>query len=467
VQEVSVAIVPMKRVTTVKGRAQGRSRPRIGNIKDLEQKVNQLETKLQRIEVASAKDHSMEFKWLIQMCTIENLIKCFKELDGTKAVGIDGVTKEDYAVNLDENIRSLVERMKSMAYFPEPVRGVKIPKANGKFRPLGISNIEDKIVQSLFAKILNAIYEPIFLDNSYGFRRNRDCHDAIYNLRTHLNETSNCTVIDVDLSNFFGTINHRKLIQLLEMKIKDKIFIRYIVRMLRSGVLANGELTISDEGTPQGSIVSPILANIFAHYCLDRWLHKMVKPRTSGQMHFVRYADDLVICADNKDIPRITKSLEGRLKRFSLQMNAEKTKIVNFNRQGMMLGQKQGSFDFLGFTFYIGKTLKSKIVVKLKTSKKTLNAKLKVFTDWCRTNRNCIKLSKFWELVRAKVRGHIQYYGVSFNAEMLEQYRRKIESISFKWLNRRSHRKSYNWIEFTKFLRLFPLPPTKIHHKLY
>jgi len=199
-----------------------------------------METGLMRIERLSKENQEMKFKWLIQHFTKDNLTKCFHELGRKKAVGIDGKSKDEYGKNLEENIEFLIERMKGLKYYPAPVREVKIPKGNGKFRPLGISNIEDKIVQSMFAKVLNAIYEPLFSDSSYGFRPGRSCHNAIRDIHKYVSKLRYGVVIDVDLSNFFGTIDHRKLIQILEIKIKDKTFIRYIVRMLRSGILTDG-----------------------------------------------------------------------------------------------------------------------------------------------------------------------------------------------------------------------------------
>jgi len=256
-----------------------------------------METKLRRITKLSRENSKMEFCGLIQHFNKENLMRCFHELDGKKAVGIDKVSKEEYSVDLEKNIENLIARMKTLKYYPAPVREVLIPKGNGKYRPLGISNIEDKIFQSMYAKILSAIYEPLFIEESFGFRPGRSCHDAMKSLYKYLNEMIEGVVIDIDLSNFFGTINHRKLIQILEMKIQDKTFIRYIVRMLRAGVLAKGELRKDDNGSPQGSICSPILANIFAHYCIDQWVKHEIPRYLHGNIHIVRYADDTVIIA--------------------------------------------------------------------------------------------------------------------------------------------------------------------------
>ncbi len=294
----------------------------------------EMETKLKKIEKLSSENPKMEYKMLIGHFSKRNLICCFNELDGKKAKGIDGVSKDEYGENLEENIESLIDRMKKLKYYPAPVREVKIPKGNGKYRPLGISNIEDKIIQSMYAKILTKIYEPIFIEESFGFRPGRSCHDAVKSVHQYVSKTNHGVVLDVDLSNFFGTINHRKLIQLLEIKIKDRTFIRYIVRMIRAGILADGELKRSDEGSPQGSIVSPVLANIFAHYAIDLWIkdEEMQSKYLHGNIHFVRYADDFIICTNKMDASRIVKALEGRLKRFGLKINKEKTKVINFSK---------------------------------------------------------------------------------------------------------------------------------------
>ncbi len=427
----------------------------------------EMETKLKRIEKLSIENPKMEFKWLMQHFTKENLMSCFHALDRKKAVGIDGVRKEDYEKNLEKNIESLINRMKKLKYYPAPVREVKIPKGNGKYRPLGISSIEDKIIQSMYAKILNAIYEPLFIEESYGFRPGRSCHDAIKNLQNHLNSRSDCVVIDMDLSNFFGTINQRKLVQILELKIKDRTFIRYIVRMLRSGILVEGELKKSDEGTAQGSICSPILANIFAHYAIDLWVKKMVPRYLHGKIHMVRFADDCVICADRLDIPKILKALEGRLERFSLKLNLEKTKIVEFSRAKSRKGIRQGSFNFLGFTFYVGKSRMGYPIVKLKTARKTFSTKLKMITLWCKINRNRYRLAALWKSFIIKMRGHLNYYGVSHNSEMVECFLTRSVRIFFKWINRRSQKRSFNWKKFTLYTRLRPLPVVSVVHPLF
>jgi group II intron reverse transcriptase/maturase len=234
------------------------------------------DTKLKRIAELSGKDPKMKFNWLMPHFNKENLIGCFRELDGRKAVGIDKQTKEDYATNLESNIEDLINRMKSMSYRPQPVKEVLIPKMNGKFRSLGIACIEDKIVQSMMAKVLGAIYEPLFRNSSYGFRPNRNCHQAVKVVLNQIYGNWCNMILDIDLENYFGSIDQKKLVALLRLKIKDETFIRYVVRTLKSGILTQEGFKRSDEGMAQGSICSPILANIFAHYALDIWFEDVV-----------------------------------------------------------------------------------------------------------------------------------------------------------------------------------------------
>lgn len=400
----------------------------------------------------------------------ETLKGNFLRLDPKKATGIDGVSKEEYGRDLEANLNKLLDEMKRMAYKPRPVKETLIPKDGqpGKFRPLGISVLEDKIVQGAFRQILEAIYEPLFLDCSHGFRQKRGCHTAIKDLRNYLYKHQVETVIDIDLKNFFGTIDHRILENFLREKITDDKFIRYIIRMFKAGVLSDGELTISDEGVPQGSICSPILANIFAHKVLDEWVERIIQPHCKGKVKLFRYADDAIICCENKtDAIRIRETLPKRLAKYKLQLNEEKTKMVDFSKKKVEEGIPQGAFDFLGFTFYWGKTRKGIIVPKLKTSGKTMRKKLVKVAEWFKAIRNKAKQRDIWGIFCAKLRGHIHYYGVSFNTKCMEKFVYESKKIAFKWFNRRSQKKSFTWEQFDKFMERFPLPKVKICHSLF
>lgn len=428
------------------------------------------DTKLKRIAWLSSEDPNKVFECVMHHINYDLLKDNFQQLDAKKARGIDGVSKEEYGRDLDNNLNRLLDEMKRMAYIPRPVKEVLIEKEGqpGKFRPLGISVLEDKIVQGAFRQILEAIYEPLFLDCSHGFRPKRSCHTAIKDLRQHLYDNPVETVIDIDLKNFFGTIDHEILTEFLKEKIADKKFIRYIIRMFKAGVLSKDELTVSDEGVPQGSICSPILANIFAHKALDEWVEKIIQPYCAGQVKLFRYADDAVICCElETDAIRIREALPKRLAKYKLVLNNVKTKMVEFSQKKVQQGIPQGTFDFLGFTFYWGKTRNGRIIPKLKTSGKTMRNKLAKVTKWIKETRSRIKLKELWKTFCAKLRGHSHYYGVSFNSEEIQKFSYEATRIVFKWLNRRSQKKSFTWEKFRCFKERFPLPRARIYHHLF
>jgi len=427
-------------------------------------------TKLERIAWLSSMDRNKTFACVMHHINIELLRDNFLRLDGNKATGTDGVSKAEYGENLEENLNTVLDELKRMAYKPRPVKEHLIPKDGqpGKFRPLGISVFEDKIVQGAFRQILEAIYEPLFLDCSHGFRPKRSCHTAIKDLRKYLYENSVETVIDIDLKNFFGTIDHKILEGFLREKITDEKFIRYIIRMFKAGVLSEGDLKISEEGVPQGSICSPILSNIFAHKVLDEWIEHTIQPYCLGKVKLFRYADDAIICVEKEsDAIRIREALPKRLDKYKLILNEDKTKMVKFSRVKVRNGIHQETFNFLGFTFYWGKTRKGTVVPKLKTSSKTMDTKLEKVTEWIKDIRNKDKMKEIWRTFCAKLRGHIQYYGVSFNSKQIQKFHREATRIVFKWLNRRSQKKSFTWEKFDKFKERFPLPKTRICHALY
>lgn len=406
----------------------------------------------------------MKFGNLMHLYNEESLKACLHELDGKKAVGPDGIRKEDYERDLDRNIADLVGRMKRMAYRPAPVRQALIPKEGkpGETRPLGISNIEDKIVQNMTRKILESIYEPLFLSCSYGFRPGRGPHDAIRTLHAHLYSSNVAAIIDVDLANYFGTIDHRVLESLLREKINDQTFLRYIVRMFKAGVLASGDVTVDDEGVPQGSICSPVLANVMAHHVIDLWFEETVKKHCYGKVTLYRYADDLVICCnDVADAHRVKTALSRRLAKFKLGMNEEKTKLIPFSKVAQRTGKQQGTFDFLGFTFYLGKSLRGYVIPKMRTSRKRMRSKLKRISEWAKNVRSQGRLLEIWRTFQRKIAGHINYYAVSHNHSAVSWFVTKARRILFKWLNRRSQRRSFSWKKFEQFMRQFPLPAIK------
>lgn len=428
------------------------------------------ETELAKIAWLSAQNPDQVFHSLMHHVNKDSLRRCFDKLDGQKAIGADRVSKAIYGEQLEANLENLITRMRRMAYQPQPVRQVLIPKEGnaGATRPLGISNFEDKLVQKSIQEIVESIYEPLFVDNSYGFRPKKSCHDAIKDLMKHLYKKEMEVVIDVDLANFFGKIDHKILKDMLHMKIKDSKFMRYISRMLKAGVLTEKELVVSDEGVPQGSCCSPVFSNVVAHYVIDIWLEEIVKPLMKGEVKAFRYADDLVICCRyEEDAKRIKSALGKRLAKYKLELNEKKTKMVFFSKKNSWRGNKQGSFEFLGFRFYLGKSLKGITIPKLKTSGKRFRSKLNRVKDWAKQIRNKIPLGEIWKTFCAKLRGHVQYYGVSFNCMMVEKFLYEAEKIIFKWLNRRSQRKSFNGKKFELFKKAHPLPVAKIIHRLF
>ena len=427
-------------------------------------------TELSEIAWLSAQDPNREFHSLIHHFNVESLRSCFDRLDGKKAIGVDRVSKDEYGGNLRVNLEALIARMKRMAYRPQPVREVLIPKEGklGAIRPLGISAFEDKLVQKRMQEILESIYEPLFLDCSYGFRPKRGCHDAIKALRTYLNDEEVETVLDVDLSNFFGSIDHQMMLDTLRTKIRDKKFLRYVSRLLKAGILSKGELRMNAEGTVQGSCTSPVLANIVAHYVIDIWLEETVAPLMNGPIRAFRYADDLVICFRyQKDADRVKEVLGKRLERYKLKLNEEKTKMVSFSKSAMQQGIKQGTFNFLGFTFYLGRTKRGIVIPKLKTEGKRFRSKLKKVNDWAKKMRNKAPLKIIWKAFCRKLQGHVQYYGISFNSTHVTSFLYRAVMILFKWLNRRSQRKSFNWESFELFIKRYPVPKVKVYHKLF
>jgi len=427
-------------------------------------------TKLNKIALLSKQDPKRSFESLMHHFNEDSLKECFHGLDGKKALGVDGIDKETYGKDLDQNISNLISRMKTMSYRPGPVREVLIPKEGkpGATRPLGISGFEDKIVQKMMQEIIESIYEPIFLGCSYGFRPGLGCHDAIKDLQRYLFDSEIQTIIDIDLKNFFGTIDHEILEGILKEKIKDTKFIRYINRMFKAGVLSEGDLIKSDEGVPQGSICSPVLANVFAHYAIDMWIEEMVKPNCKGRVRLFRYADDAIICCQyDRDAKRIREALTKRLEKYKLELNEEKTKQIPFDKRLVAQGIEQGTFDFLSFTFYWGKARSGRFVPKLKTKAKTMKIKLNKVKEWIKGIKDRKPLREIWKIFTSKLRGHINYYGVSHNSENVAKFVHEANRIVFKGLNRRSQRKSFTWEQYAKYVQAHPLPTAKVIHKLF
>lgn len=432
-----------------------------------------METKLTRIsELAKAKP-DMVFTSLAHHLNEKHLKQCHHELPAGKATGVHGVTKEDYASNLDENIKDLVGRLKRKAYRPTPVRRTYIDKPGSKKkRPLGIPDHEDKIVQRGLSKILNAIYENDFLDSSFGFRPNRNCHDALKVLNVYIEKRYTNHIVDADIKGFFDNVDHEWMMKFLKHRINDPSLLRMIARFLKGGYMEEGKYLKTDKGTPQGGIISPILANVYLHYVLDLWFEKVVKRQCRGEAYIVRYADDFVCCFQYKsDAENFYNALIKRLKKFNLEIEEDKTKVIPFGRFAEQDSKRKGNgkpatFDFLGFTHYCGKSRDERFRVKRKTSRKKTTAKLKSHKQWLQENRTR-DIKDIMNRITRSLKGYYNYYCITDNTTEVENFVDDVKRLLFKWMNRRSQRKSFSWDKFNLFLKKYPIPRPTVRVNIY
>lgn len=400
----------------------------------------------------SAKKPEVVFTNLFSHINVENLRQAFQALDGAKAVGIDGISKAEYAKDLDRNLEDLVTRLHIGTYRPQAKREVLIPKANGKTRPIAISCFEDKLVEWILGKILESVYESIFIRNSFGFRPRRSQHDAIKASHNILKDDKRPFVVEIDLANFFNTVPHRKLMKILRRRISDGRLLGLIARFLKVEILDQTGVTKQSEvGTPQGSVMSPILSNIFLHYALDTWF---VENYASQSAVIVRFADDAIFMfSKEQQANDFLVALRLRLAEYKLSVNEDKTAIINFAKG------KENIFNFLGFTFFWNKNKGwRKISLVVKTQRDRLARKTKEYTDWIKLNRGRMKRKELWSLTAAKLRGHYEYYGYYCNRGKLMLYYLSVIGDLFKWLNRRSQKTSYKWPQFKQLLKSEPLP---------
>ena len=392
----------------------------------------------------------------------ETLIKQHDKQQMGKAGGIDGITKEEYDKNLEVNIGNLLTRMKRFSYRPRPVRKTYIPKSNGKLRGLGIPCYEDKLVQGAMADVLNEIYENIFLDFSYGFRPKKNCHQAISQINWLLMTKKVNYILDADIKGFFDNIDHDIMMMFLEHEIEDKNFLRYIRRFLKSGILEDYKYYESDKGTPQGGLISPILANVYLHYVLDNWCN-VLKKRFKGEMYLIRYADDFVVMFQYEEEARkFYKMLIERMNKFKLELAEDKTRILPFGR---FKGTKE-EFDFLGFTFSNGKTLNGKYRPNIKTNKKKLKQKLEVAKKWLHDKMH-EPILEVGKSIRKKITGHYAYYGINGNYSSLLKYYKYLKYTWYYTLRKRGQKNKIKYLDYLRIWNYLDIPTPKIYVNIW
>lgn len=430
-----------------------------------------MSTKITRInQIAKGRPNEV-FTSIYHLINYELLKECFEELDGNKATGLDNVTKDIYYVNLDENLNKIVERLKTKSYRPSPARRINIPKSNGKLRGLAISNFEDKIVQLALKKIVEAIFEPKFTNNMFGFRPNIGCHDCLKYLNYCIERKYTNYILDADIKGYFDNISHDLIMKGLETHIKDPNILRLIKRFLKVGIMENGKYVTSEYGTPQGSILSPILANIVMYYGIILYVER-IKKISKGYIEIINYADDMILCFQYKSEAETTyKLLQARLNKLGLEFALDKTRLIEFGRFASENCKRNGkrkpeTFDFLGFTHYCSKSKNGKFRAKRKTSKKKFKQKVQEFKVWIKQNRNK-PLKEIMGTVKRKLIGHYNYYGITDNIKSLYGYAYAVRTLLMKWLNRRSQKKSYNSTGFNQMLSVYKLPLPSIKVNIY
>ena len=421
-----------------------------------------MQTSLQRIAEKSALQKEYRFQNLMILLTAGFLHWCWKKLNKKSAPGVDRVTAWQYGENLEGNIAKLVESVKGGWYRAKLILRRFIPKPGGKLRPLGIPATSDKLLQTAVTMILEAIFEPIFLACSFGYRPHLGALDAIKELSYQLQFRGYNYIVEADIKGFFDNIDHDLLMEMLSKKIDDKPFLRLIIKWLKAGVLEECKVINPVTGTPQGGIISPILANIYLHYVLDEWFEEVGKVHCRGEVYLCRYADDFVCAFQYEDdARRFYKALGLRLEKFGLSLAEEKTRIMRFSRLHM---KDKTCFEFLGFEFRWGTNRAGIPQVLKRTSKKKYKNSLKRFSEWCKSNRNMRMTELFYKL-NSKLRGYYNYYGVRGNYDSMASFFYHAIRLLFKWLNRRSQRKSYTWTGFKELLKHFGIAKPRITEK--
>lgn len=428
-------------------------------------------TKLERISQLSRQNPDMVFTSVGHLVNEGLLKECHEAMDGSKAVGIDGMTKEEYGKNLEENLKDLVERLKQKAYKPKPARRVEIPKENGKTRPLSIYCYEDKLVQEALRRILEAVFEPHFYDEMMGFRPGRGCHKAIQKLNGMIEKKRTNYVLDADIKGFFDHIDHEWAVKFIESRIKDPNITRLVRRMLKAGIIKDYQYEETEEGSGQGSVCSPVIANIYMHYVLLWWFKEKVQPGLKGYSGIVVYADDFVVCFQYKaEAEEFYRRLKHRMGHFGMRLEEEKSRLIEFGRFAEENSRKRGTkpetFTFLGFTHYCSHSRDGRFRVKRKTSKKKYAKKCKEIN---RTIRD-MRMEKVEDIVKKLNQilvGYYHYYGITDNSYSINNFRHEVKKRLYYWLNRRSQKKSYTWESYNTMMKAHPLAIPKIYVSVY
>ena len=400
---------------------------------------------------------------LMQYINVDTLYQKHRKLDGSKAVGVDRITKREYSKNIYTNLENLVDKMKDKKYYPQMSKRIEIPKPNGKTRPLGIPSYEDKIVQAQIAEILNIIFDRYFKDFSFGFRPNKDCHQAIDKLDKIIMHGKVNWIVEADIKGFFDHVNHDILLRMLEVVIKDRDFIELIRRFLKAGYMYNGEYCDTNEGTPQGGLISPILANLYLHVALDTWFDGAFRELCKGEIYIVRYADDFVCLFQYENDARLFyKMLVNRFAQFDLEIEPTKTKIFPFGRYT----KEDNKFDFLGFTISNGKSRNGYYMVNYKTSEKKSKMKFQKISEYIKENRH-LKPKELIKGINRILIGMYNYYGISGNFRWLSKlYYFAILEVK-KWLSRRSQRGKLTWEKYSRIIKYNPIAEPKIAYNLW
>ena len=426
-------------------------------------------TELTRFTQWAAEKPQRRYTALMGMLTDgRGLAESFERQPSNKAVGVDGISKADYERELGSNLADLSARLKRMGYRPQPSRRVYVPKSNGGKRPIGIPSFEDRIVEDRLSRILQAIWEPEFRECSYGFRPGRNAHQALARLKEIIVGERTQWLVEVDIRNFFGGVSHEHMRRFVAHRVGDKNLLRLVQRFLKAGVLEDGAFSASEEGTPQGNLVSPVLSNIYLHYCLDVWFERRFAWQCKGKAFLVRYCDDFVACFEwEADARTFERELKERLAKFSLEVEPTKSALIRFGDLAPLLCKRDGlkrpaSFGFLGFTHYLHVRPNGRTVLRHKTQGVRMRKKLVALGRRLKSMR-VLGAAKMQTYVRQHVQGHLQYYGVSGNSRGMRSYVYQVSRLLFKWLNRRSQRRSFNWARYDRWASTWMPRPRIIH----